>query len=224
VLFWAGAPGVSSWAGIAAVRAELYRAHAIEGADTFFVEADMAAGGTLRFAATHACAGDGSHAETVLCDRATLRYVVGAPIEIAWKDAPIERIASEPYDCLAENHLEYYRYLRGETGRPATSLADTRPFVALNDLAHVSSGRILPIPPHLVTEARSEKEQQDYVDVSGLPKVLDRFLTRGAWPGAAGWGREPGDVVTGADLPRFHEVVRALAASASRVEMGAEPR
>ena len=42
LLFWMGTPELFSWAQIAAVRAELYRAHTIEGADTFFVEADTA--------------------------------------------------------------------------------------------------------------------------------------------------------------------------------------
>ena len=57
MLFWTGTPGLFSWARIAAVRAELYRSHAIEGADTFFVEADLDTGCTLRFALSHACAG-----------------------------------------------------------------------------------------------------------------------------------------------------------------------
>lgn len=212
ILFWAGSPGLSSWTRLAAVRAELYRAHAIEGADTFFVETDTVAGGTLRFAVTHACAGENRHVETVLCDKATLRYAVGGPVEIGWKDGRIERIAGAPFDSLMENHLEYYRYLRGETGRPATSLADSRPFVALNDLAHISSGRISPVPPHLVVGVRSEKEQQDYLDIPELPRIMDGFLTRGIWPGSAGWDREAGQVVTLADLPRFHEVIQEMAA------------
>ncbi|MBL9202915.1 MAG: Gfo/Idh/MocA family oxidoreductase, partial [Opitutaceae bacterium] len=68
LLFWAGGPALFSWAQIAAVRAELYRAHAIEGADTFFVEADTESGITLRFALSHACAGASSHGETVHCE------------------------------------------------------------------------------------------------------------------------------------------------------------
>ena len=34
-----------------------YAAHAIEGADTFFVETDTTGGVTMRFALSHACAG-----------------------------------------------------------------------------------------------------------------------------------------------------------------------
>jgi len=213
MLFWTGTPGLYSWAEIAAVRAELYRAHAIEGADTFFVEADLATGCTLRFALSHACSGASTSSETVICEKAILRYAVGGQIEVSWKDGRSERVASAPFDGLEENHLEYCRYMRGELQRPATTLADSRPLVVLNDLAHISSGRILPIPAHLVTLVRDPKEQKDYVNVAGMAKVVDNFLSRGIWPGYAGWRRDNGEVVTPADLPRFHGVVGAMAAA-----------
>jgi predicted dehydrogenase len=214
MLFWTGTPGLFSWAEIAAVRAELYRAHTIEGADTFFVEADLATGCTLRFALSHACAGASTSSETVICEKAILRYSVGGQIEVSWKDGRSERISSNPFDALEENHVEYCRYLRGEVDRPATTLEDSRPLVVLNDLAHVSSGSILPVPAHLVTVARDEKEQKDYLTVEGLQKVVDNFLSRGIWPGYAGWRRDNGEVVTPGDLGRFHDVVAAMAAAA----------
>ncbi|HVS51902.1 MAG TPA: Gfo/Idh/MocA family oxidoreductase [Opitutaceae bacterium] len=210
LLFWTGGPELFSWAQLAAVRAELYRAHAIEGADTFFVEMDTTTGITMRFALSHACAGASTHTEIVLCDKAALRYAVGRQIEIRWNDGRSERIDLEPFDPLAENHADYYRYLRGETDRPATTLVDSRPFVALNDLAYVSSGRIAAIPPELISGVRDEKDQKDYLQVAGMPATQENFLVRGVWPGASGWARDPGEVVTPADLPRFHEVVRAM--------------
>jgi predicted dehydrogenase len=211
LLFWAGGPELFSWAQIAAVRAELYRAHAIESPDTFFVEADTAAGITMRFALSHACAGQSTNVETVLCDRAVLDYVVGSHVEVRWNDGRVERTPLDPFDGLSENHLEYYRYLRGEVARPATTLVDSRPFVALNDLAYVSSGRIAPIPAGLVTALRDQKDQKDYLSVAHLAGTVEQFLGRGIWPGASGWDRAPGEVVTPADLPRFTEVVRASA-------------
>jgi predicted dehydrogenase len=215
MLFWTGTPGVYSWAEVAAVRAELYRAHVIEGADTFFVEADLATGCTLRFALSHACSGASTSSETVICEKAILRYAVGGQVDISWKDGRSERISGGPFDALQENHIEYCRYLRGEAARPATTLTDSRPLVVLNDLAHISSGRIHPIPAHLVSNARDEKEQKDYLTVEGLGKVVDNFLARGIWPGYAGWRRDNGDVVTPSDLGRFHDVVRAMAAGAA---------
>lgn len=209
MLFWTGSGDVFSWAQIAAVRAELYRAHAIEGADTFFVEADTASGITLRFALSHACAGASHHAETVLCEKAVLTYVVGRHAEVKWNDGRVEKIPLDPFDGLAENHAEYYRYLRGESIRPATTLTDSIPFVTVNDLAYISSGRIAAIPAARVTGVREEKEQKDYLNVAGLTTAVEQFLVRGAWPGTD-WGRPPGDVVTSADLPRLVEVVRGM--------------
>ncbi len=209
MLFWTGGPGLFAWAEMAAVRAELYRAHAIEGADTFFVEADTATGVTVRFALSHACAGPSSQAETVLCEKAVLTYIVGSHAEIRWLDGAIERIAIEPFDGLAENHIDYYRYLRGEIPRPATTLADSAPFVVLNDLAYISSGRIARIPPARTNGVRDEKEQKDYLQVSGLPGIVDQFLTRGIWPSSE-WGRPPGEVTTPADLPRLPEIIKRM--------------
>jgi len=211
LLFWAGSGDLFSWAQLAAVRAELYRAHAIEGADTFFVEADTATGVTMRFAMSHACSGGSSQAEIVVCEKATVRYVVGQHAEVRWCDGRTEKIMLEPFDALLKNHLEYYRYLCGESPRPATTLADTRPFVALNDLAYISSGRIAAIPAERILEVRNEKEQKEYLDVAGLAIAQDNFLLRGVWPGANGWARERGEVVTPADLRRFHDVAKAMA-------------
>lgn len=218
MLFWTGTPGLFSWARIAAVRAELYRAHAIDGADTFFVEADLDTGCTLRFALSHACAGASVNSETVICEKAVLRYAVGGQVEVSWRDGRTERIASGPFDGLEENHLEYCRYLRGEYPRPATTLEDSRPLVVLNDLAHVSSMHIDPIPSSLVSLARDEKEQKEYVSVSGMQRVVDAFLTRGLWPGYTGWRRDLSEVVTPADLPRFHATVKAMSAARSAAQ------
>jgi predicted dehydrogenase len=210
MLFWTGGPGLFSWAQLAAVRAELYRAHAIEGADTFFVETDTVSGITMRFAVSHACAGPSAHRETVLCDRAEIDYVVGHHADIRWADGRVEHIPLEPFDGLSENHIEYYRYLHGDLPRPATTLVDSRPLVALNDLAYVSSGRIAPIPAALVTGERDDKDQQDYLQVAGLPGTVEQFLTKGLWPGANGWDRAGGEVATLADLPRLHDVLRSI--------------
>lgn len=223
LLFWTGRPDLFSWAQVAAVRAELYRAHSIEGADTFFVETDTTDGVTLRFAMSHACAGASAHYEIVHCDKATLRYSVGHQIEVRWNDGRVEKLCTMPFDPLVENHQEYFRYLQGETQRPATTLADTRPFVTVNDLAYVSSGRITPIPPHLVSVQRDEKEQKDYLHVAGMGAAHESFLTRGLWPSAGGWGGGPAEVTTPSDLGRLEGVVRAIAEQAKVPAAKLEP-
>jgi len=211
MLFWAGASELFSWAEIAAVQAEFYRVHQTEGADTFFVEAHTKTGIPIRFALTHAGAGPSVHVEIIHCERAEIRYAVGSHCEVRWNDGRTERTALDPFDGLAENHLDYYRYMRGESPRPATTLADCRPFVMLNDLAYVSSGRIAPIPAALVTGVRDEKDQKDYLEVAGMGSTIDQFLTLGVWPGSNGWERDRGEVVTGEDLPRLAGVVASMA-------------
>lgn len=214
LLFWAGSPELMSWTEVSGVQAELYRAHDIEGADTFFVEARNPSGVVLRFALTHACPGPSSHAEILVCEHATVRYVVGQQAEVRWRDGRVERIVLEPFDALAENHLEYYRYLHGESPRPVTLLADSRPFVMLNDLAYVSSGTITPIPGSRISPVRNEKEQQDYLAINGLNHAMDEFLSLGRWPGAQGWERpDPPSLVTLDDLPRFRAAVDAMVAA-----------
>jgi len=213
MLFWIGGPELLSWAQIAQVRAELYRAHAIEGADTFFVEAVTTSGANMRFALSHACSGQSLHSETVNCERADIKYVVGQQAEIRWHDGRIERFPLGPFDGLHDNHLEYHRYLRGELPRPATTLVDSRPFVILNDLAHVSSGQITPFPAALLSGIRDEKEQKDYFSVAGMPRAVEAFLSNGTWPGPNGWNRETGPAVTPADLPRFHDTIRTMLAA-----------
>lgn len=215
MLFWLGESQLSSWAQIGNVRSELYRAHDIEGADTFFVEAATTAGVTIRFAVTHACAGESSHQETITCENAEIIYIVGSHAEIRWHDGRVEHIEIGQFDGVTENHLAYHRYISGQTNRPATSLTDSRPFVILNDLAHVSSGHIASFPAEQLTHVRDEKEQKDYINVTGMTGAIDRFLQQGEWPGAQGWGRKTGALVTPKDLSRFHETVEEMAAAST---------
>ena len=217
VLFWAGKNDLLNWAEIAEAQAELYRAHPIESADTFFVQAKTKDGVQLRFGMSQAHAGAGAHSETIVCEKATLRYVVGQQIEIRWNQGRVERISLDPFDALLENHLHYYRYLRGEIPRPATMLTDTRPFVHLNALAFISSGEISTIPAAHALLTRNEKEQKDYYAVAGLESILEDFLIRGRWPSAAGWSRSvPPTVVAPTDLARFEPTVKSLVKSAKQ--------
>lgn len=220
LLFWTGGPDLFSWASVASTRGQLFRAHAIEGADTFFVEAVTQQGITLRFAMSHACAGPSVHCEKILCEKAVLHYSVGHRAEVQWHDGRVERLPLEPFDPLVANHLEYFRFLRDEAPRPATMLGDCRAFVMLNDLAYVSSRRIEPIPAHLVSRHRNEKEQKDYLQVNGMAAAQEEFLLRGIWPTAAGWGHEPPALVTPANLDQFESTIQAMVAEAKKVGEG----
>lgn len=211
LLFWAGGPDLHSWADFEHVKAELYRAHAIEGPDTFFVHAPSSRGVNLRFALTHACHGESLHAETLHCARASLTYIVGSHWQINWHDGRTEREDLPPFDALVQNHLDYYHYLQGHTPRPATRLADSRPFVHLNNLAYLSAGEITPFPPDRVEARLGERDQTPYLHVEGLDPTLHAFLDRGHWPSEHGWPRQKNArLVTTADLPRLHETLPQL--------------
>jgi len=213
LLFWAGSRDLMSWGQPETVRAELYRAHAIEGADTFFVESRTTDGVTLRFGLTHACDGGHIHSETLVCEKAVIQYIVGGRTEIRWNDGRVEPITLEPFDALSANHLDYYRYLRGETSRPATTLVDSRPFVVLNNLVYISSGEITQLPAGSITSVTHPREGQNYLTVEGLAPALADFIAHGRWPGATlGWRTgAPAAMVTPADLPRFLPTLQRLA-------------
>lgn len=214
LLFWAGSRHLMAWGQPETVRAELYRAHDIESADTFFVESRTADGVTLRFALTHACAGDHHHSETLVCEKASIRYVVGGQAEIRWNDGRVEPVAIDPFNAIDENHLDYFRYLRGESPRPATTLEDSRPFVELNNLVYISSGEITRFPAEIVSPQVGAQDSQTYFTVAGLTETMDKFLSQGRWPGAAlGWRKaSTSSLVTPADLPRFIPTLEALVA------------
>jgi len=212
LLFWAGSGQLMSWATPTTVRAELYRAHLIESTDTVFVESQTAEGITLRFALTHACQGESTQCEIMHCEKASIHYFIGDRAVIRWHDGRIETIALGAFDPTHENHLDYYRYLRGETTRPATTLADSRPFVLLNNLIFVSSGVITPFPRnHVQTHTRPIDGQIHYT-VTALESAMDVFLAEGRWPGTAQNWRPgaPSEVVTNADLPRFIPTLQAM--------------
>ncbi len=212
ILFWTGGPTLMQWASLEQVRAELYRAHAIEGADTFFVQATTHEGAVLRFALTHACHGPSCQIETIVCEQATITYVVGSHTEIVWRDGRRERAALPPFDTVFENHREYYRYLRGEATRPATRLVDSRPFVHINNLAYLSSGTIAVHPADRVSTRRDGQDQTLYYHVEGLAEAMEAFLETGVWPGEHGWRTQSARLATVADLPRLDEAIRAIAA------------
>ena len=213
LLFWAG----TSQAGFAAirdVRACLYRAHAIVGADTVFAEARTETGVTLRFGGTHASGPPKEeHVESVWCERARWRYVTGRECEIIWTDG-----RREHFDLRAEgdwqerNFRLYFKYLAGEPAAPVNSLASCRTFVAFNDLLYGATPGIMPVAGEQV-ETTGDEVHGVYRAIRGIVPALRNFAEEGHWPDAAnyGWAREPG-VAHAADLPLVAVKLRALAA------------
>lgn len=211
LLYWAGVDGQMRWAALSQVRAELYRAHRIEGADTFFAQATTNDDVALRIALTHACSADACQVEELHCSEAVIRYVVGSHYEIRRADGTVEREQLPPFDSVVDNHLAYYRYLRGETDRPATRLVDSRPFVHINNLAYVSTGSITTFPAGRTRLVSNPHDNGDYHEVEGLAAALDDFLKKGVWPAPELFGRTGSSrLATPVDLPATRDVVRRM--------------
>ena len=63
-------------------------------------------------------------------------------------------------------------------------------------------------------DTRFPRPVGDLGNLATWPVQVNIRVVRGIWPGTSGWGGGPAEVVTPADLRRFHDVVRAMAAVA----------
>ncbi len=216
LLFWVGDRSLISWGTTTEVRARLYRAHAIEGADTFFVEA-LVSGVQLRLVVSHACRESEVNTETVVCERATILYEAGNAGEIIWNDGRQEAVNVDPFDTPIMNHLDHYRYLRGETERPSITLEDCRSFVHLNGLTYISSETIENVAPEHIT-LEHDNGSADVPIIADLINHGQRFLSQGIWPnlGIRQLACRPGTAKP-SDLTRLREVLAEMTSSSELV-------
>lgn len=211
-LFWGGTRECFDWGTVAWVEAELYRAHPIQGTDTVFVRAGLDGGPELRVVMTHACASQAEHYERVVCDAAELTYIAGRrqdndrAIKIERRHEPAEYLATDPKVSPTLNLRTYFAYLRGDAPRPMTRLADSRPFVELNGLAYLASGRITTLPARYCT-----KHDGGYLSVNGLYEAMREFAASGVFPSAQGqpWAVAGGRAVR-ADLSQLTEKIHRM--------------
>ncbi len=212
MLFWAGQKDLFDWSPVAQVRAELYRAHSIQGTDTLFVEAETSSGVELRIALTHACAGENRHWERVECDDASITYVTDKSYEIRHSNGKVET-QSVPSVSLRENLIAYLGYLSGEgLNRPITQLADAQPFVELNDLAYLASGSITTVQDSDLDITQYRDGREEYVTIRGIDDACLSFLDGGLFPSQQrfAWAHV-GGAATPSDLPHLCDVVNAMA-------------
>ena len=196
-LHWAGSTQ-ESWGQPQRVRAALLRAHRIQGADT--VLAEVATGGPpVRIAVTHAGEESRDPLEVLVCEQATINVQPGGieRIRIVRPGRTDEVITEADPQHDLENMRAACALVAAGSGRPATTLVDSRPFVQLNALAHLSTGRIGQEPTCSGT-------------IPGMLATCERFLADGSFPSFA-WAPQP-SWVTPADLPRLRAAVDALAA------------
>ncbi len=216
LLFWAGDRDLFAWEDVASVEAELYRAHAIEGTDTVFASGRCANRVEFRLAATHACVGEQFSLEWLECEKARLVRKSGESFRILWKGGPFETVTAQSRDLLRENLQTYFRYVRGDTDRPLTTLTDCRPFVALNDLAYVAAGAIATIPREQTRRSSPDGSTGENVAIWNIRDVCEEFLASGRFPSRQGvaWGR-PGGRAAIDSLPKLLDVVRQMARAAN---------
>jgi predicted dehydrogenase len=195
LLFWAEGNDVLAWEEAASVRAEMYRAHAIENMDTLFARGVCRNGVEMRIAASHACDGKQHLQQWIECERATIRHTTLQSYQIDWHDGTCEEMTVAPRDLLADSFLAYFRYLRGETDRPLTCLADTRPFVGFYDLAYVAAKQIVPVSLEHVTYSPAPNGEGEYVAINGIRQACETFLSTGRFPSQQGapWGGSGGE-------------------------------
>lgn len=193
LLFWAGQDDVLAWEGVTSVRAEMYRAHAIENMDTLFARGMCVNGIEVMIAATHACEGDQFNQEWIECEQATIRHTTWQPYQIEWKDGRQETIPTHPQDLLQANFQYYFGYLRGEHPRPLTRLLDTRPFVEFYNLAYIAANQITPVVGEQVMRSQAAEEKGEYVAIHGIRTACDTFLATGRFPSEQGlaWAGYP---------------------------------
>lgn len=205
MLFWAGGT-LDLPAEIASVRAQLYRAHAIESFDTVFLRAQLLPHDVpLLLVASHACKGGSDHSEEVVCSRASLRFHTVNGYRITWRDGTVEEGAldSVPYSLTCHNYVDLLSTVSGQRERPFTTLADSRSFVALNNLAFLSSGGITTVDRPWA--AAFEDKDSTGVEIALLRDAGNRFLGSGDFPESPGvpWATPAPRAAGGADLPQF---------------------
>lgn len=199
-MHWAGSTQ-DSWGQAQRVRATLLRAHHIQGADTVLAEIETG-GPSVRIAVTHAGEVNRDAYEELACEHATIRIQPDAieRVRIIRAGRADEVICeADPHHAL-ENMRAACALVASGSGRPATTLADSRPFVHLNAMAHISTGRIGQEPACAGTWP-------------GILAMCDRFLADGAHPCDQGLMAAPWpEWVTPADLPRLRAAVDRLVA------------
>ncbi|RYX82051.1 Gfo/Idh/MocA family oxidoreductase [bacterium] len=182
LLFWCGEGEVLSWGEIKSVEAELYRAHEIENFDTVFARGQSGQA-EIWIGASHVGSGSAWQNEVVECEDATFFYENGN-YTIEWHDG---RSEEGPTDAnavsgLLVRNLQYFaNYLKGEVARPLTTLADSRPFVTLNDLILVAAGHITTIPDSFITR-QTGNNNEVLRTVEDITPSLQFFLQQGCFP------------------------------------------
>ena len=186
-LFLAGARE-SDWAGVLRVRGSLKKAREIESYDSSFLEVETASGVLVRLAFTHA---SGAQDAVVLnCAGEIGSFSVDWSGDVTHSSR--EQSATK-YSFPCDPHyaalLHFFQSLNDSQTRPATTLADTRPYLqAVNGALQSSEGAPM-FAPEIIQSIGEGSER--YFTVAGLDEEMVDFshnagstpslLVPGAW-------------------------------------------
>lgn len=209
LLFLAGLDDLHSWARPREAETELYRANAIETADTVFASGRLHNDVEFRIAASHACPDENISLELLEFERATVRIEATRSLEITHLGRRREQ-AILPPASLSENLMGYFDYLAGSRPRPWVRLEDCRSFVHLNALLYMSAPRIVSVSPKYI-ESIAEGDSALSFTIQGVQTAAAQFVSDGTFPSRAGfpWA-ETGGRSEIEHLTRFREAIARL--------------
>jgi predicted dehydrogenase len=208
LLFFAELQSLHQWARPANMSCELYRANAIEGADTIFAISRLRNGVEMRLAATHACEKAGEILEESLdFERARITIHAATQVTIQYENGATEAFPIAGAS-LGASVRHYCDFLAGRHPRPAQTLVDCRGLVETNALLYLAAGRIHSVPE----SAREDALDGASVVLSGVREAAKELIDRAVFPSQSSpdWPGSHGDAKAEqlADLP---SAVRKLA-------------
>jgi len=153
------------------VRAELYRAHRIEGEDTSCLEVEVENGARVFFFATLCGPTNEMPVHEIVGSKGTAKWTKGQDVHIEYGNGEVEIIKDDGADERIEVFRNAARYLRGVDGELNCTLSMTRPFVLTLNGAYESAGTIRDIPKRYLTI----KKEGDSVStlINGIVEIID---------------------------------------------------
>ena len=138
------------------VRAELYRAHKIEGEDTSCLEVEVENGAKVFFYATLCGPSNNMPIHEIVGSKGNAKWTKGQDAYIKYNNGKTEIIRDDGLDERIEVFRNAARYLRGLDSELNCPLELTRPFVLTLNGAYESAGRIKDITDRYLTRKKEE--------------------------------------------------------------------
>lgn len=214
MLFWGATENVWSWTSVQSIEAELYRANAIESADTVFARGVLRTGVPFRIAFSHACEDTIDPIERLECSDAVISLDRGSAT-IAWRTGDVESLPAGPDDSHDRSITRAIAEVRGEAvTMPSVSLTHCASFVDLNALLYVAAMRIHDV------DSTNIRSTHIGVTIIGVEDAARALLAGGKLPTEAliPWARA-GGAATCTDIGQLDQTIASMsAATANKVQ------